>query len=65
MAAPTDQTRGTRLRPYQPGDEEKVVTLWQRSLLTDPVTRDVFTARIRVPRARQALIALRQWLWQT
>jgi phytoene synthase len=26
---------------------------------------DVFTARIRVPRSRQALIALRQWLWQT
>lgn len=24
---------------------------------------DVFTARTRVPRARQALIALRQWLW--
>ena len=26
---------------------------------------DVLTARIRVPRSRQALIALRQWLWQT
>jgi phytoene synthase len=26
---------------------------------------DVFTARTRVPRSRQALIALRQWLWQT
>ena len=24
---------------------------------------DVFTARVRVPRPRQALIALRQWLW--
>jgi phytoene synthase len=24
---------------------------------------DVFTARTRVPRARQVLIALRQWLW--
>ncbi len=24
---------------------------------------DVFTARARVPRPRQALIALRQWLW--
>jgi GNAT superfamily N-acetyltransferase len=46
MAAPTDQTRGTRLRPYQQGDEEKVLALWQRSLPTDPVTRDVFTARI-------------------
>src|SRR5947209_3603401 len=46
MAAPTDQIRGTRLRPYQQGDEEKVLALWQRSLPTDPVTRDVFTARI-------------------
>src|SRR5919109_2077096 len=46
MAAPTDQTRETRLRPYQQGDEEKVLALWQRSLPTDPVTRDVFTARI-------------------
>ena len=46
MAAPTDQTRGTRLRPYQQGDEEKVLALWQRSLPTDPVTRAVFTARI-------------------
>ena len=26
---------------------------------------DVFSTRIRVPRSRQALIALRQWLWQT
>jgi phytoene synthase len=26
---------------------------------------DVFTARVRVPRPWQALIALRQWLWQT
>lgn len=26
---------------------------------------DVFSARARVPRPRQALIALRQWLWQT
>ena len=26
---------------------------------------DVFTARARVPRPRQALIALRQWLWPT
>jgi phytoene synthase len=26
---------------------------------------DVFTARIRVPRSQRALIALRQWLWQT
>jgi phytoene synthase len=26
---------------------------------------DVLGARIRVPRSRQALIALRQWLWQT
>jgi len=25
---------------------------------------DVFSARVRVPRPRQALIALRQWLWQ-
>jgi len=24
---------------------------------------DVFTARARVPRPRQALIALKQWLW--
>ena len=24
---------------------------------------DVFTARARVPKPRQALIALRQWLW--
>src|SRR5918912_2416882 len=46
MAAPTDQTRGTRLRPHQQGDEEKALALWQRSLPTDPVTRDVFTAHI-------------------
>ena len=26
---------------------------------------DVFTTRVRVPRPRQALIAMRQWLWQT
>ena len=26
---------------------------------------DVFTARVRVPRPTQAMIALRQWLWQT
>jgi phytoene synthase len=26
---------------------------------------DVFTSRVRVPRPRQALIAVRQWLWQT
>jgi phytoene synthase len=26
---------------------------------------DVFTTRVRVPRPRQALIAVRQWLWQT
>jgi phytoene synthase len=26
---------------------------------------DVFAARIRVPRPQQALIAMRQWLWQT
>jgi phytoene synthase len=26
---------------------------------------DVFTTRVRVPRPRQAMIALRQWLWQT
>lgn len=26
---------------------------------------DVFTTRIRVPRPRQGLIALKQWLWQT
>ncbi len=26
---------------------------------------DVFSARARVPRPRQALIALRQWLWQS
>jgi phytoene synthase len=26
---------------------------------------DVFSARVRVPRPRQAVIALRQWLWQT
>jgi phytoene/squalene synthetase len=24
---------------------------------------DVFTARTRVPRAQQAVIALRQWVW--
>jgi phytoene/squalene synthetase len=24
---------------------------------------DVFSARVRVPRPRQAAIALRQWLW--
>jgi phytoene synthase len=26
---------------------------------------DVFTTRVRVPRPRQVLIAMRQWLWQT
>ena len=26
---------------------------------------DVFSGRPRVPRPRQAFIALRQWLWQT
>jgi len=26
---------------------------------------DVFTTRVRVPRPRQALIALMQWLWIT
>jgi phytoene/squalene synthetase len=26
---------------------------------------DVFNGRARVPRPRQALIALREWLWQT
>jgi phytoene synthase len=26
---------------------------------------DVFTRRVRVPRLRQAFIAMRQWLWQT
>ena len=26
---------------------------------------DVFAGRVRVARPRQALIALRQWLWQT
>jgi phytoene synthase len=26
---------------------------------------DVFSARTRVPRPRQAMIALRQWLWQS
>jgi phytoene synthase len=26
---------------------------------------DVFSTRARVPRPHQALIALRQWLWQT
>ena len=26
---------------------------------------DVFTTRVRVPRPQQALIAMRQWLWQT
>src|SRR5437763_3496122 len=46
MAAPGEQPRGARLRPYQQGDEEKVLALWQRSLPTDPVTRAVFTARI-------------------
>jgi phytoene/squalene synthetase len=25
---------------------------------------DVFSARLRVPRPRQAVIALRHWMWQ-
>src|SRR5256886_690386 len=40
MAAPRGETRGIRLRPFQQGDEEKVLVLWQRSLPTDPVPRE-------------------------
>jgi mycothiol synthase len=36
----------TRIRCYEPGDEEKIVQLWNRVLAKDPVSVDVFERKI-------------------
>jgi phytoene synthase len=53
-----------------PGDRKRLVAAEiMRAVYFETLERiersgyDVFTARARVPRSRQALIALRQWLW--
>jgi 15-cis-phytoene synthase len=53
-----------------PGDRKRLVAAEiMRAVYFETLTRiersghDVFTARARVPKRRQALIALRQWLW--
>ena len=53
-----------------PGDRKRLVAAEiMRAVYFETLTRiersghDVFTARARVPKPRQALIALRQWLW--
>jgi phytoene synthase len=53
-----------------PGDRRRLVAAEiMRAVYFETLTRiersghDVFTARARVPKPRQALIALRQWLW--
>jgi hypothetical protein len=46
MAAFGESPGGVRLRGYRPGDEERVVALWNVSLPTDPIAADVFAAKI-------------------
>jgi phytoene synthase len=60
-----------RARDAHPADDRKrlVAAEIMRAVYFETLTRiersghDVFTARARVPKPRQALIALRQWLW--
>jgi phytoene synthase len=63
-------TRAVAARP--PEDRKRLVAAEiMRAVYFETLKRierngyDVFTARARVPRPWQALIALRQWLWQT
>jgi phytoene synthase len=57
-------------RALPPGDRRKLVAAEiMRAVYFETLRRieasghDVFTARARVPKPRQAMIALRQWLW--
>jgi 15-cis-phytoene synthase len=57
-------------RALPPGDRKRLVAAEiMRAVYFETLTRiersghDVFTARARVPKPRQAIIALRQWLW--
>jgi 15-cis-phytoene synthase len=62
--------RAVEARP--PEDRRRLVAAEiMRAVYSETLTRierggyDVFTTRVRVPKPQQALIAMRQWLWQT
>ena len=61
--------RATDARPVEDGRRLLAAEI-MRAVYFETLTRvemrgyDVFTAPVRVPRATQALIALRQWLWR-